>query len=190
MFWLREDGYHLKLGAPLKDNHRDGDGYRYHDAIHVAFAVHLGWSPNLRKFMNLKRKSDQKTDDNEDGGRAAILEEMIILHIHTYASKLKTYINEAKGYPRGQQLEKSPFDDPSVLTFEFVRGLHELSIGYEVFDSKEADWRNAICAGYEMYIRLQDFGGVLVANVKDRTLKFRLLSDLERLSTIGLEATV
>jgi len=185
MFWLREDGYHLKLGASLKDNHSDGDGYRYHDAIHVAFAVHLGWSPNLRKFMNLKRKSDERTDDNEDGGRAAILEEMIILHIHTYASKLKSYINEAKGAPLQKQLAKSPFDDPSVLTFEFVRALHELSIGYEVHDSKEADWRNAICAGYEMYIRLQDAGGVLEANMKDRILKFRPLSDAERLSTVG-----
>ncbi len=186
MFWLREDGYHLKLGASLKDNHSGGDGYRYHDAIHVAFAVHLGWSPNLRKFMNLKRKSDKKTDDNEDGGRAAILEEMIILHIHTYASKLKLYINEAKGNPPEKQLVESPFADPSVLTFEFIRGLHELTTSSEVFKSKEADWRHAISAGYEMYIRLQAAGGVLVANVKERTLSYRSLSDNEKLSTVGV----
>jgi len=185
MFWLREDGYHLKLGASLQDNHREGDGYRYHDAIHVAFAVHLGWSPNLRKFMNLKRRSDKDTDENEDGGRAAILEEMIILQVHTYASKLKSYINEAKGKPSNQQLVKSPFDDPNVLTFEFIRNLHQLSKGYEVFHSKEADWRNAICDGYEMYIRLQEAGGVLKANMRERTLTYHPLSEDEKLNTIG-----
>lgn len=189
MYWLREDGYHSKLGASLQDNHPDKDGYRYHDAIHVAFAVHLGWSPNLRKFMNLKRKSNKATDDNEDGGRAAILEEMIILQVHTYASKLKLYINEAEGNDPNQQLEKSPFEEPNVLTFEFIRALHQLSKGYEVFESKEADWRNAICAGYEMYILLQEAGGVLIANTKRRTLEYRPLSGEEIFSTAGSKAT-
>lgn len=190
MFWLREDGYHLKLGASLQDNHRDGDGYRYHDAIHVAFAVHLGWSPNLRKFMNLKRRSNKEIDDIEDGGRAAILEEMIILQVHTYASKLKSYINEAKGKPSSQQFAKSPFDDPNVLTFEFIRNLHQLSKGYEVFHSKEADWRKAICDGYGMYIRLQEAGGVLKANMRERTLTYRPLSEDEKLNTVGAEASI
>lgn len=186
MFWLRKDGYHTKLGASLQDNHSDNDGYRYHDAIHVAFAVHLGWSPNLRKFMGLKRKSDKKTDSDEDGGRAAILEEMIILQVHTYASKLKYYINEACGNPLKQLLEKSPFEEPNALTFEFIRDLHELSLGYEVDQSKEGDWKRAICSGYDMYVKLQKEGGVLIASTIDKTVNYRPLTEGEVLHTVGL----
>lgn len=65
------------LGDPLTDNADEADGYRFHDAFHVAFLTVLGWSPVLRKLMNKKRKKDPQKDENEDGGRAIVIEEGI-----------------------------------------------------------------------------------------------------------------
>ena len=44
------------LGDDLTDNYYDDDGYRFHDAIHLAFIGHLGWSPVVRGLMGRKRK--------------------------------------------------------------------------------------------------------------------------------------
>src|SRR5581483_5016406 len=51
-----------QLGDPLTDNTNHPDSYRYHDAIHFGFMTVLGWSPNTRSLMGLKRKSDPRVD--------------------------------------------------------------------------------------------------------------------------------
>ncbi len=76
---LELDG--VPLGDSLTDNARDEDGYRFHDAFHLAFASVLGWSPVLRKLMGRKRKSDSDIDRNEDGGRAIVIEEGISAYV-------------------------------------------------------------------------------------------------------------
>jgi NTP pyrophosphatase (non-canonical NTP hydrolase) len=64
-----------KLGDLLTDNSRRVDAYRFHDAIHMGFMAVLGWSPTMRAALRLKRKSDQQTDECEDGVRAIFAEE-------------------------------------------------------------------------------------------------------------------
>jgi hypothetical protein len=59
----------------LTDNSRRVDAYRFHDAIHMGFMAVLGWSPTMRAALRLKRKSDQQTDECEDGARAIFAEE-------------------------------------------------------------------------------------------------------------------
>lgn len=173
MIWVRPDGYHTKLGALLRDNDHGGDGYRFHDAMHIAFAVYLGWSPNLRKFMALKRKSKPKIDEIEDGGRAQILEEMVILAVHTHAKKITVFqkadLNESE--------LTNPLADPTSLSFEFVRNLRDLTQGYEVHKNTQQEWEQAIRIGYEMFHLLRENeGGVLTANTQEPRLDFKKLT--------------
>ena len=72
------------LGDDLTDNYYEDDGYRFHDAIHLAFIGHLGWSPVVRGLMKRKRKSrDDRVDEVEDGGRAKVVEELVIKAIRS-----------------------------------------------------------------------------------------------------------
>src|SRR5260370_21016392 len=59
------------VGDPLTDNAWSETGYRWHDTLHLAHAVCLGWSPVFRGLAGIKRRSDPRTDHVEDRGRAA-----------------------------------------------------------------------------------------------------------------------
>ena len=70
------------VGDALTDNAYDDDGYRFHDILHLAHMVVLGWSPVVRKLLKRKRKSNNAADhadDVEDGARAQITEELVAL---------------------------------------------------------------------------------------------------------------
>ncbi|MBO6683325.1 MAG: hypothetical protein JJ925_00145, partial [Parvibaculum sp.] len=75
----------LNMGDRLTDNAAVDDGYRYHDAFHLAYAAVLGWSPVTRAIFRCKRKSDPEKDEVEDGARAIIIEEAISHTIFNYA---------------------------------------------------------------------------------------------------------
>lgn len=168
MYWVHEGVVKKKLGASLTDNNHEGDGYRFHDAIHVAFAVHLRWSPNLRSFMGLKRRSKKKIDEIEDGGRAKILEEAIILEIHLQAEDFLKYISEAEGH-----IEGSPYDYDSTLNFPFLRRLNKLTKGHEVEKNPSQDWIKAIRDGYDCYCKLNSAGGgILNADMINRKIEY------------------
>ena len=78
----------VRVGAPLTDNSYEPDGYRFHDAIHLAFVAILGWSPVIRALLMRKRKYDKEIDAADDGARAAIVEEMIVKLCHSYAVRI------------------------------------------------------------------------------------------------------
>ena len=177
MFWVHEGRVIKPLGAMLTDNDHEGDGYRFHDVMHVAFAVHLGWSPNLRSFMGLKRKDWPKIDEVEDGGRAKILEETIILQIHRQAEEFETYFTKA-----GLKTDDSPYNYPDALSFEFLRRLHELCRGHEVYENPKQDWERAIREGYDGYYKLRaSAGGIIQVDMQARKLDFRMLPLKKRL---------
>lgn len=168
MYWVQDGREITKLGATLTDNDHDGDGYRFHDVMHIAFAVHLGWSPNLRSFMRLKR-SPRQIDEVEDGGRAKILEEAVILEIHRRAEELEGYFREAK-----EAIQGSPYNCPGALNFEYLRHLHELCGGHEVYQNPKQDWENAIRSGYDCYHKLRSMnGGIIAVDMTAQTLTFR-----------------
>ena len=76
-----------QVGDTLTDNARVGDGYRFHDVCHLAYAAVLGWSPVTRKHFQCKRRSDPCIDEVEDGGRAIATEEGISAMVFEYAQK-------------------------------------------------------------------------------------------------------
>lgn len=171
MFWVEDERVIQQLGAPLTDNDHDGDGYRFHDVMHIAFAVHLGWSPNLRAFMGRKRRSSKATDNVEDGGRAKILEEAVILEIHRRAEEFEDYFREA-----GKAAQGSPYGYPDAISFGFLRRLHELCGGHEVYQNPKQDWESAIRDGYDCYHKLRAAnGGIIAVNMIERTIAFRPL---------------
>src|SRR5688572_24644466 len=63
-------------GRPLGDHGRE-PGFRWHNALHVAFAVGLGWSPVLRSVLSLERLSDPFTANVEDGHASREVEEQV-----------------------------------------------------------------------------------------------------------------
>ena len=71
------------IGDRLTNNKMEQDDYRFHDVFHIAYAVHLGWSPVLRALFRVKRKSSPKTDENEDGARAIRRRRDFDLHLRS-----------------------------------------------------------------------------------------------------------
>jgi NTP pyrophosphatase (non-canonical NTP hydrolase) len=93
------------IGDPLTDAAWVEDGYRFHDALHLAFASILGWSPVMRALMRCKRKSDPATDEAEDGGRAVAIEEGISALTFAYAHPTTT----SKESPESTTSSSTPF---------------------------------------------------------------------------------
>ena len=119
--------------------------------------------------MGLKRRSVKAIDEVEDGGRAKILEEAVILEIHRRAEELEGYFSEA-----GQPIQGSPYNCPGSLNFEFLRSLHELCSGHEVYKNPKQDWESAIRTGYDCYHKLRAAsGGVIAVDMIERTLAYR-----------------
>lgn len=171
MYWVQEGVVKKKLGSSLTDNNHSGDGYRFHDVMHIAFAAYLGWSPNLRSFMGLKRKSNDALDEVEDGGRAKILEEALILQIHETAQAKRRHLQDA-----GVENVGSPYNHEYALNFEFLKRLHDITFGHEVYANPKQDWEDAIINGYDCYHRLvQTSGGVISVDTKAKQISFSAL---------------
>lgn len=144
-----------QIGNPLTDNAYEDDGYRYHDAFHLAFAAILGWSPVLRMLNKCKRKSAPLIDEVEDGARAIILEEAISLYIYSYAKK-HNYLDNV-----------SEIDQNILYT---IRGLVS---GLEVANRTTYEWKIAILKGYEIYRLLKkNRGGKVEVNLYTRDIRY------------------
>lgn len=144
------------LGDPLTDNARTPDGYRFHDAIHLGFLAVLGWSPNLRALLLVKRKSDAIVDECEDGARAIFAEEGL-------AAVLARLAQTHNG-----------FQTPQTVTREAVEVARAATIGLEVHAVPGWLWRQAIWQGFRAMRQLVAHnGGQLVADLDARSLTYR-----------------
>ena len=102
------------------DNSWIDDGYRFHDAFHVAFLGVLGWSPVLRSLLRLKRKSQPQVDECEDGARAYDVEEGI-------SSLLAKRAPQYNNFLEIQNIDNETLDIiaiPSLVRYELNRGLN------------------------------------------------------------------
>lgn len=125
-----------KVGAQLTDASHVDDGYRFHDVFHLSYAVLLGWSPVTRLLLSRKRKSDQPVDENEDGGRAIVIEEGIAALVFGYASQ-------------HNMLEDITRLDQKLLdTIQMVTG--QLEVGAR----SQANWEAAILQGFDAFRQL------------------------------------
>jgi NTP pyrophosphatase (non-canonical NTP hydrolase) len=153
----RHLGFELNkpFGDELTDNSRRADGYRYHDAIHLGFMAVLGWSPSIRSLLRLKRKSNQQTDEVEDGARAIFADEGLAAIL----AKLS--------------LDRRSFEDESCVDSETIGFTKKIVAGLEVDTAPGRLWKRAISQGFNAMRSLDsNEGGFLIADLDERTLTF------------------
>lgn len=129
------------LGDPLTDNSHLEDKYRFHDVFHLAFLTHLHWSPVMRALLKKKRKSNPAIDENEDGARAAIIEEAAVAIIFAHAE------------------EADFFPDPRSIPLKLVNLLMKMTSKYEVSACSSAAWRQAVFDGCRAFKAIGDNSG-------------------------------
>ncbi|MGH9720108.1 MAG: hypothetical protein ACRD8O_07835 [Bryobacteraceae bacterium] len=145
----------VRLGEPLVDyTYDEDDGYRYHDALHFAFAALLGWSPVTRALMRRRRRSVPKIFEVEDAGRAIAVEEGIVLLVLDYV--------------RGRGFEGVERIDPGLL-----QTVKRLTDHLEVRDCSVSQWEHAILRGVALWRELMAHRrGTLRGNLHQRTILF------------------
>ncbi len=150
------------LGNVVGDNAYDDDGYRWHDAIHLAHVAVLGWSPVIRALLGRKRKDDLVVDDVEDGGRAIAIEEGITAAVFDYASQRRWLAGLG------------------VVDTGLLAGLRSLTRGLEVRVVTLLEWEQAILRGFECWRQLrQHDGGLVSVDLDMRQISCRPLTSAE-----------
>lgn len=124
------------IGDLLTDNAYVDDGYRFHDVMHLANMAVLGWSPVMRTLLKRKRKSQPKTDEVEDGARAAILEELVTAFIYSNA------------------VERRYYEDIKHVDSEMLGTIKRIVVHLEVYSRRTGDWESAILQGYAAFRHL------------------------------------
>ncbi len=146
------------IGSPLTDNIADSDGYRFHDVFHLANAAILHWSPVMRALIRHKRKSNPKFDEEQDSGRAIVVEEGIAAWIFSRAKELNFFENQ----------EKVPLG--------ILKTIGEFVAGYEVEKCPLKLWEKSILEGYAVFRELKaNQGGWIIGNREQRTIRYMSL---------------
>jgi NTP pyrophosphatase (non-canonical NTP hydrolase) len=147
----------VNIGDPLTDNSYKPDGYRYHDVFHLSYVAHLGWSPVIRALLKLKRKSDPKKDENDDGARAIIIEEGIATWIFNDAKPRKFFADVVEGR----------------LDYRLLKQVHSMVRGYEPERCPLWQWERAILDGFKVFRQLLDNKtGTVSVDMEAHTLTF------------------
>src|SRR5262249_1425948 len=137
-------------------NAYEGDGYRFHDVFHLAFAAVLGWSPIARSLLGRQRRSKHEVDEVEDGGRANAIEGGSSALILSYA-----------------QDYGSPAAKASVSA-EPLRTIKGMTAQLEVSRWSTGDWENAIVQGFAVWRETRKRGGgTLVFDLDKQTLTIK-----------------
>jgi NTP pyrophosphatase (non-canonical NTP hydrolase) len=141
----------VQVGAALTDNAYDKDGYGFHDVFHLAYVAVLGWSPVIRALLKRKRKSCEKTDEVEDGGRAQVIEEGVVALVFDYA--------------RAHNM----LEGVNVLDFHLIRAIQGMTSHLEVRARTASEWQRAILLGYSVWREvLKNNGGVVSVDLDKR----------------------
>lgn len=127
------------VGDRLTDNAIEQDDYRFHDVFHYAYVAVLGWSPVIRALLRLKRKSDPKLDEAEDGARAILIEEGVTSWLFGQAQQLDFF----EGVKRGG------------LPLDMLKHVRQFVTGYEADSCPLWLWEEAILQGYAAFRFLQ-----------------------------------
>jgi NTP pyrophosphatase (non-canonical NTP hydrolase) len=154
-----------RLGNDLTDNANEDDGYRFHDVLHLALIAHLGWSPVVRGMMRRKRPD---VDEVQDGGRAKVVEELVLKAIHSEG--------ERQAHESGRRSPEGPvpiFPDRSTITFHLLKTLRTYVEGLEVWKNAYWEWEDAICDGCNVFFQLRRYKqGTVHVDLEKRQLKF------------------
>ena len=144
------------IGDPLSDNIQIEDGYKFHDVFHMSYAAMLHWSPLFRSLAQLKRKSCPSVDENQDGGRAIVVEEGISAAIFNIAK------------------ENDFFQSTSMLSFDILKIVQTMTKGFEVEACPLSLWEKTIIEGYKAFREIKkNAGGVIIGDKINRTISYR-----------------
>jgi NTP pyrophosphatase (non-canonical NTP hydrolase) len=150
------------IGDPLTDNISDRDDYRFHDVFHFAYAAILHWSPVVRALIKQKRKSSAEHDEDQDSGRAIVVEEGLTAWIFSRAKELDF------------------FNGQDRISLEILKTIGEFVAGYEVDKCPLKLWEKSILEGYKVFRQIKERkGGWIVGDRKHRTIHFEPLNDTE-----------
>ena len=145
-----------QIGNYLTDNSYSSDGYRFHDVFHLSYVAVLGWSPVMRSNLKLKRKSNPRTDEVEDGGRAAAIEEGISALVFSYAKD--------HGFLEGV----------SEIDEQLLKIIKNMTLDLEISKCSLGDWEKAICMGYEVWRQIENNrGGIVVINMDSSFIGYK-----------------
>jgi NTP pyrophosphatase (non-canonical NTP hydrolase) len=151
------------IGDRVTDNILEPDDYRFHDIFHYAYAAVLGWSPVIRALLRLKRKSDSKIDESQDGARAVLIEEGVSAFVFAYAKHLDFFEGQA----------------PGDLSFTLLKRVKDFVQGYEVAECPLWQWEEAILQGYKGFRFLREHRrGRLKINLEERTFEIEPMPEL------------
>lgn len=146
------------IGDPLTDNIGDPDGYRFHDVFHLAHAAILHWSPVFRALIKQKRKSKGRFDEEQDSGRAIVVEEGLTAWIFMRAKELNYFEGQKK------------------VSFDILKTIEDFTSGYEVSLCPLKQWERAILDGYAVFRQIRDSkGGWVIGNRETRTISYEPL---------------
>lgn len=130
----------LNIGDRLTDNAMTADDYRFHDVFHYAYVAVLTWSPVIRALFRLKRKSDPKIDEAQDGARATLIEEGVATWIFGQAAALNFFADAKVG----------------DLPFDMLKHVRQFVAGYESERLPLWLWEEAILQGYAAFRFLRE----------------------------------
>ncbi len=148
----------LNIGSALTDNRMTNDDYRFHDVFHLSYAAILGWSPVLRALFKVKRKSQPKIDEAQDGARAILIEEGISTMIFHRALRLNYFASIRS------------------LDYSLLKLIPEFVSGYEVEACPLWQWEKAILDGFEVFRKLRVHRrGIVTADLINRRITFKEL---------------
>ena len=112
----------------------------------MSYAALLGWSPVIRSLFRVKRKSQPKIDETEDGARAILIEEGVSTWIFNHAHRLNF------------------FEHMDRLDYGLLKAVRELVRGYEAEHCPLWLWEDAILEGYRVFRMLRRYRrGIVVA---------------------------
>jgi NTP pyrophosphatase (non-canonical NTP hydrolase) len=150
----------LNIGDRLTDNAMTADDYRFHDVFHYAYVAVLTWSPVVRALFRLKRKSDPKIDEAQDGARATLIEEGVATWIFGQAAALNLFADVKAG----------------ELPFDMLKHVRQFVAGYEAEELPLWLWEEAILQGYAAFRFLREHRrGRLHIDMSNRRLTIETL---------------
>ena len=139
---LKDSSESTHTGDLLTDNAYENDGYRYHDVMHLVFMAKLGWSPVFRKLLR-NRKNGKKLkhreyaiDNAEDGGRAQVIEEAIIVAAYVYAEK------------------RTMLERTNAVDWQLLRHIQKMTSKLEVSNRTAWEWNDALITGFTIWRKL------------------------------------
>lgn len=147
-----------KFGSPIRDNNYEDDYYRYHDIFHFSYATVLGWSPTARGLMKRKRRSNELTNEIQDGGRAIVIDEAISALVFEHARFHNFY------------------DGVTHLDEKLLQTINLLTRHLEVNKATPKEWEHAILLGFDVWRKMRESKeGRVICNLHEKTMLFEPL---------------